>query len=95
MPPGIPVLSHLGQDLRHMPYRLGLKLPDHHFEDRHDVPAYNMKCTSELVGPNWFPCGTPDISQVSPINIAIDQVVVAPLKVQSISDAGPYGTHGV
>ena len=77
-----------------MPYRLGLKLPDHHYEDRRNALADDRKCTCELVGPNWFPYGTPDISQVSPIGIAIDQVVVAPPKFPSVSAAGPYGTHG-
>ena len=46
------ILFHLDQDLRHMPYRLGLKMAGHHSEDRHGALAYSRKCISELVGPD-------------------------------------------
>ena len=78
-----------------MPYKQGWRLPGHHYEGRHDAPAYNRKCISELVGPNWFPYGTPDIVQAFPISIAIGQVVVGSVTVPSISVVEPYGIHEV
>ena len=68
--------SHLGQDPRHKPYRLGLKLPDHHFEDRHNALADSTKCTYELVGQDWFQYGTLGISRVSPIRLPLAKMLL-------------------
>ena len=87
-------LSYPGQNPKHKPYRLVLKLPDHHFEDRHNAPADSRKCTCELVGQYQFQYDTPDIPRVSPIGIAIVQVVVAPPRSSRVHVVEPYEIHG-
>ena len=77
----------------HMPYRQGYRLPDHHYEDRHDAPVYNRKCICELVGPNLFPYDTPDRFPGPPISIATVLLMVLSLEILLISLAGPCGIH--